>query len=159
MTKNQWRGSGAGRKRVRGEGPSFTIQRIGDYNPDVAYRMWLYIVRGCCSWDYAISQEANVIARVGYIDILNGEAQTTDPTWYGETHQGVYFSGDAYLANVPEEGANVFTNYRGRSKLFWAATSIPDDSDVNMTVIFTFTFDEAGELTHVELNFVTPIEP
>ena len=40
------------------------------------YRMWLYIVRSGDSWNGAVSDEGNVIARVGYVDILNGKAQS-----------------------------------------------------------------------------------
>ncbi len=199
---------------LSGEGPSFTIERIGDYNPDVAYRMWLYIVRSGDAWDGAVSEEANVILRVGYIDILNGKAQTgleltseafdfyqfymdnhegvwptiqfvtaidwdyptteennygiiggvfQSATWYGEVHQGVTFSGDAYIAaaDVKEGDENYFTNYR--SQLYWVGEGenhdeIPATQEGQMTVVFKFTFDEGGVLTNVALNFVKTSE-
>ena len=82
-------------------------------------------------------------------------------TWYGSVHTGITFDGTAYSATGEEDH---FTNYAGRSELCWIGQGkfheqIPEDMAGRMTVEFTFTFDEAGELTHVELNFVTPIEP
>ena len=185
------------------EVPSFTIVRIGSYNPDVEYDLWLYVVRACCAWNPSLTDEGNVLVTVGYIHINNGVAESMtltsegfdfyeffattyewpdiqfvtaytldgtgiaggyfqNATWYGSVHTGVTFSGTAYSATGEE---NHFTNYEGRSELYWVGqgkclNQIPESMEGQMTVEFTFTFDEGGDLVGVELNFATPtIEP
>ena len=189
---------------LTGEGPSFTIVRIGNYNPETEYDLYLYVVRSGDSWNASLTDEGNVLVTVGYIHINNGVAEsmtlTTEgydfyefyttthewpdiqfvtaygasdgtgieggyfqnATWYGSAHTGITFSGDAYSATG---AANYFTNFSGRSELYWVGQGegrdqIPEDMKENMTVAFTFTFDEGGVLTKVELNFVpAPTEP
>lgn len=176
---------------LSGEVPSFTVARVGDYNPEQQeYDLYLYIVRSGDSWDGSISDENNIIATVGYIHMVDGVAQSMtltidsvdfyefyttsgewptiqfvtayggtygleggyfqNATWYGSAHTGITFGGDAYSA-TGEDGR--FTNFN--SELYWVGDIT---ADVNMKVSFTFTFDESGALTAVELNFVTATE-
>ena len=79
-------------------------------------------------------------------------------TWYGSTFTGITFDGTAYRATGEE---NHFTNYEGRSELYWVGQGeyrdqIPTDMAGQMTVVFTFTFDEGGTLTGIGLNFISP---
>ena len=61
---------------LSGETPFFYILRDGDYNPGaMEYDLWLYIVRAGDSWNADLSQEGNIVARIGYIHIVDGKEQ------------------------------------------------------------------------------------
>lgn len=78
-------------------------------------------------------------------------------TWYGSVHTGITFDGTAYSPTAAEDH---FANREGTSNLYWIGQGelydqIPASMAGKMTVEFTFTFDEGGVLTKVELNFVS----
>lgn len=59
--------------------PSFTIV-LNQRDSDINYSLTLYIVKGGDAYDGNVSEEANVIATVGTIEVKNGVPQTVELT-------------------------------------------------------------------------------
>lgn len=154
--------------------------------PVITYR-YVYVVWSGNSWDATASQRGNIIAEVGSLmysdgvlqnftltsasvnfyelatkrgvwptiqfvisDDMQGGDYFVNAEWYGSAVAPVIFGGDAYSEAPGTDGT--FTN--SGCELYWVGDY---DAETNMTVTFTFHFDEeSGALTSIDVNLVTP---
>lgn len=160
------------------ERPFFRVDLVEEDTS--TYNLNLYIVRGGDSWDPTTTEQGNILATVGYIEIVNGVAQSFTLTldkftidvgeapviqfvtargieggyFYGETWYGESYTAMTFGGDAYSATgeAGHFTNRDGNSVLFWV--SDPAQA-APVTVSFTFKFNDAGVLTNVDVNPVT----
>lgn len=109
---------------------------------------------------YELATERGVWPTIQFVitDDMHDGDYFVNPEWYGSATAPVIFGGDAYSDYPGTDGT--FTN--SGCELYWVGNYEvdPDDPEAeipNMTVTFTFHFDEeSGALTSIDVNFVTP---
>ncbi len=162
------------------ERPYFVVD-LKEKDDTSTYTLGLYIVKAGDTWDPNEPDSGNILATVGYIEIVNGVAQSvtltldkftidagTEPViqfvtargieggyFYGETWYGESYTDIVFGGNSYSVTATAgcFTRSHGNSVLYWVA-----DTET-ATVTFKFTFNTSGVLTNVDVNPATTEVP
>ncbi len=161
------------------KGPHFNVELV-HLEDVVPYDLHVYLMRAGDAWDSSASAVGNVLVDGGYINV-NGESGKSvtftydfngmtpwavfqfltapgteggfaDATWYGsDATTGITITGDAVKETYEEGETDFFTN-GGSGCQFWYVGDMT--SGEIPLVEFTITFNAAGRISGIEINFV-----